>query len=109
MKNLYLILAIIGFIVPNVWVTIESVETGNILLWLDPRATVQGMFENRISTAFIVDLLVVVFVFIIWTYHEAKKFRVKNVWAIWVLTLIFGMAGPFPLFLYLREKAMHNE
>jgi hypothetical protein len=35
MKNLYLLLAVIGFIVPNIFVAIESVETGNVLFWLD--------------------------------------------------------------------------
>jgi hypothetical protein len=104
MKNSYLILAVFGFIAPTIFVAIESVETGNVLLWLDPRATLNGMFGNRIATAFIVDLLVVVFIFFFWTYTEAKKHNIKNVWIIWVLTLLFGMAGTFPLFLYLREK-----
>lgn len=104
MKNLYLVLAIIGFILPNIYVFQESVETGNILLWLHPSATMAGMFANRISTAFIVDLLVAVWVFFIWTHFEAKKHGIRNVWLIWVLTLLFGVAGPFPLFLYLREK-----
>lgn len=105
MKLIYLILSIIGFIAPNIFVAIESVETGNVLLWLDPTATINGMFGNRIATAFIVDLLVVVFIFFFWTYHEAKRQGIKNVWVIWVLTVLFGMAGTFPLFLYLREKA----
>ncbi|MCK6617964.1 MAG: DUF2834 domain-containing protein [Cyclobacteriaceae bacterium] len=105
MKLIYLILSIIGFIAPNIFVAIESVETGNVLLWLDPAATINGMFGNRIATAFIVDLLVVVFIFFFWTYHEAKRQGIKNVWVIWVLTMLFGMAGTFPLFLYLREKA----
>ncbi|QOI98146.1 MAG: DUF2834 domain-containing protein [Flammeovirgaceae bacterium] len=104
MKIIYLILAVIGFIAPNIFVAIESVETGNILLWLDPTATLSGMFGNRIATAFIVDLLVVVFIFFFWTYHEAKLHGIKNVWVIWVLTMLFGMAGTFPLFLYLRES-----
>lgn len=104
MKNIYLILSVIGFIAPNIFVAVESVETGNVLLWLDPTATINGMFGNRIATAFIVDLLVVVFIFFFWTYHEAKQHGIRNVWVIWVLTMLFGMAGTFPLFLYLREK-----
>lgn len=104
MKNLYLLLAIIGFIVPNIWVMQESIDTGNILLWLHPAATLEGMFANRISTAFIVDLLIVVWIFFIWSYFQAKQAGVKNVWIIWVLTLLFGMAGPFPLFLYIVER-----
>jgi hypothetical protein len=104
MKKIYLILAIIGFIAPNILVVIESVETGNILLWIDPKATVNGMFANRIASAFVIDLLFAVLVFFIWTYYEGKKYQMKNIWVIWVLTMLFGMAGSLPLFLYLKEK-----
>lgn len=34
MQRIYLILAILGFIAPNILVAIESFETGNILLWV---------------------------------------------------------------------------
>ena len=106
MKQLYIILAVMGFIAPNIFVAIESIETGNVLLWLDPAATINGMFANRISTAFIIDLLVVVLIFFIWTYREARKRQIKYMWAIWGLTMLFGMAGTLPLFLYLRENKM---
>jgi hypothetical protein len=109
MKTIYLLFAVLGFVAPNIFVAIESVETGNVLLWLDPPATIRGMFGNRISTAFIVDLLVVVYIFFFWTYHEARQYKIRNVWVIWVLTLLFGMAGTFPLFLYLREKVKKSQ
>lgn len=105
-STLYLLLAVAGFIAPNIFVAIESVKTGNVLLWLDPAATLHGMFGNRISIAFTIDLLVAVLVFFVWTYHEAKRYEMRNVWKYWVLTLLFGMAGTWPLFLYDREKKM---
>ena len=107
MKRFYLIATILGFIAPNIFVLKESIETGNILLWLDPMATINSMFTNTIATAFIVDLLAVVAVFFYWTYHEAKKHQIPKVWQIWVLTLLFGMAGTLPLFLYWREKKIN--
>lgn len=109
MKKFYLFLSIIGFIAPNILVYMVSVETGNILLLLNPSATVAGMFANRISAAFIVDLHVVVLVFFIWSYTEAKRYGIKNVWIIWLLTLLFGMAGSFPLFLYKIEGMRHKK
>jgi hypothetical protein len=109
MKKVYLVLAVIGFIIPNIFVAKESIETGNILLWLDPQATVKALFGNTISTAFIVDILAVLLVFFVWTYNEAKKLGIKNVWLIWVLTLLFGMGGPFPLFLSWREKKRQDK
>lgn len=104
MKNTYLLIAIIGFIAPNILVAMVSIETGNILLWLHPSETVVGMFQNKISSAFIIDLLVVVMIFFTWSYQESKKHKIKNWWLIVVLTMMFGMAGSYPLFLYLKEK-----
>ena len=106
MKIIWITLSIIGFIAPNLLVAIESYETGNLLLWLDPEATINGMFNNRISSAFIIDLLVVVGVFFFWTYYESKKHAIRNVWIIWVLTMLFGMAGTLPLFLYMKENQL---
>ncbi|MFT5157045.1 MAG: hypothetical protein ACI83I_001597 [Bacteroidia bacterium] len=109
MKRIYLILSIIGFIAPNIYVAMESYQTGNFLLWLDPQSTLAGMFGNQISTAFIVDLFVVVLVFFIWTHFESKRLKMKTPWLIWVLTLLFGMAGTFPLFLFQRAQAIETE
>ena len=108
MKNIYLLLTIIGFIAPNIFVAIESYETGNVLLWLDPQSTIQGMFGNKISTAFITDLLFVVLAGLTWIVVEGKKIGMKNMWVYVVLTLLFGLAGPLPLFLYHREKRLNS-
>ena len=104
MKNAFLLLAVVGFIAPNILVFNESVETGNILLWLDPQATMNGMFGNRIAAAFVTDLLCVVLAALIWIVYESKRLGMKNSWLYVVLTLLFGIAGPLPLFLYQREK-----
>ncbi len=103
MKNVYAFLAIVGFIAPNILVGIESFETGNILLWLDPAATMNGMFGNRIAAAFVLDLLCVVLAALIWMYFESKRVGMKSYWMYFVLTLLFGLAGLLPLFLYKRE------
>ena len=105
MKNLYLVLAIIGFICPTILVAIESIETGNILLYAHPAATLEGMFANRISTIFMIDLFFTVLVFFTWSFLDGKKAGVKNIGLIWILTLLFGLAGGFPLYLHLRERA----
>ena len=108
MKNLYLFLTIIGFLAPSILVILESVETGNILLYLNPIATLEGMFANRISSIFMIDLLFVVLVFFIWSYREGKRYKMKSIGFIWMFTLLFGLAGGFPLFLYLKERVLHN-
>lgn len=109
MKRVYLFLAVLGFILPNILVYMVSVETGNYLLLVNPVATIAGMFANKISAAFIVDLLVVALVFFIWTVIEAKRYKIKYVWIYWLLTVLFGMAGSFPLFLYVIETKRHQK
>lgn len=103
MKKLYLILAILGFIAPTILVFQESVETGNILLYANPVATLEGMFANRISSIFMIDLLFVVMVFFIWSYVSKGAMSMKRLGAVWALTMLFGLAGGFPLYLYLRS------
>ena len=105
MKSTYLFLTILGFIAPNIFVFQESRATGNWLFWLDPGATLSGMFPNRIATAFMVDLLFVVLVFFIWSYYDAKRRSIKHLVWVWLATLLFGLAGAFPLYLYLRERS----
>ena len=101
-------MAIIGFMAPSILVVIESFETGNILLYTNPIATIEGMFANRISTIFMIDLLFTVLIFFIWTYIDGKKAGVKNLGLVWFLTMLLGLAGGFPLYLYLKEKTIVN-
>ena len=103
MKRWYLLLSVIGFILPNIWVMKVTVETGNLLFWWDVPTTFSQMFANDIATAFMVDLLFVVLVFFFWSYHQAKKHQIKYLGLTWLLTMLFGIAGGFPLFLYLKE------
>ncbi len=104
MKKVYLILAIIGFILPNYLVFLESVETGNIMLYADIPHTFQQMFANRIATIFMIDLLWAVLIFFLWSYHDSKVHQVKKVYWVWLSTMLLGLAGGFPLYLYFREE-----
>ena len=105
MKKIYLILTIIGTILPNIFVVLESIESGNYLLYAHPIDTFKGMFANNISAAFITDLLFIVVLFLIWSYKESKRCNMKNIYLIWLYTFAFGIAGGLPLFFYFREKS----
>jgi len=109
MKNFYVSLSVFGFITPTILVLQESIETGNILLYTNPVATIDAMFANRISTIFMIDLLFTVLVFFIWTYVDGKKYGVKNIGLVWALSMLLGLAGGFPLYLYLKEKSSRAE
>jgi hypothetical protein len=108
MKNLYLLLAIAGYLATNPLMFLESYENKNILLWTKPAETTLGLFANRISTIFALDLLFGVLVFFFWTYFETKRLGMKRLWAYWLATLLFGLAGTFPLFLWVREKYLQK-
>lgn len=108
MKRTYLFLTIIGTILPNIFVLKESLATGNILLYARPMDTFSGMFANNISSAFIIDLLFIVMLFLVWSYKESRKHHMKNIWAVWLYTFAFGIAGGLPLFLYLRERIVNS-
>ena len=102
-KSLYLLLASIGFLLPNYFVFLESIETGNLLLYAHPLDTIRAMFSNRISSIFAIDLFFAVFVFFIWSYRESRTRSIPRLWLVWLTTLLFGFACGLPLFLYLVE------
>lgn len=104
MKKLYLWLAILGFCLPNSLVLLESIETGNVLLYLDPLHTFSEMFANRIASIFAIDLLFGVLVFFLWSYQVARRRDIKGIGFVWVATMLFGFAFGLPWFLYLLEK-----
>ncbi len=102
--NKYVLLTILGTILPNIFVIRETVATGNFLLYAHPVDTLNGMFANNISSAFAIDLLFVVCLFLAWSYQESSKLQIKNVGWVWMYTFAFGIAGGLPLFLLLRER-----
>jgi hypothetical protein len=109
MKRTYLILTIIGTILPSIFVVQESIQSGNYLLYAHPIDTFNAMFANNISAAFITDLLFIVVLFLFWSYRESKKYNIKYIYLVWVYTFALGIAGGLPLFLYLRENRMDVE
>ncbi|MEW7279057.1 DUF2834 domain-containing protein [Aquimarina sp. 2201CG1-2-11] len=104
MKKTYLFLLIIGTILPNIFVIVESIHTGNYLLYTRPMDTFSQMFANNVSSAFVTDLLFIVVLFLIWSYKESKRYQIKSIYWVWIYTFALGIAGGLPLFLYLREQ-----
>lgn len=102
----YLALSVIGFIVALVPTTMEALDSGNILFWTQPTRTVTELFANKTSTAFALDALVAAVVTCIWVVVESRRVGIGSPWRFIVLILLFGLGGPFPLFLWFREKAL---
>ena len=106
MQRVWLALAATGYLVTGVPMLMESARSGNILFWTDPQRTTAELFANLTSTAFALDLMIVVLVALIWMTREAHRVRIGKVWVFWVLTLLFGLGGTLPLFLYFRERRL---
>jgi hypothetical protein len=108
MKRLYATLSVLGYIAPNWFVLVVSIETGNVLLWTRPLETMAGMFANDIAAAFAVDVLFAALAACIWFYFEGRRIGMPRIWIYWVLTLAFGLAGTLPLFLLQRERRLEQ-
>ena len=106
MSRVYLVLTVVGYLAAGVPMLLESARSGNLLFWTDPQRTTAELFVNLTSTAFALDLLVVVLVALVWITREARRLGIQRVWAFWVLTLLFGLGGTLPLFLYVRERRL---
>lgn len=108
MQRTYLLLTIAGTALPNIFVLRESLSSGNIMLYARPLETFSNMFANNVSSAFAIDLLFVVLLFLVWTLRETRTHRLKHLGWVWLYTFALGLAGGLPLFLYLRHKQLSS-
>ena len=103
-KNIYLILAIIGFIAPYYFFLQVSGENG-----FDLTSLIQPMFANNLLRGVAMDLMVSVIVFWIFMFAEANKVQMKNPWLYLLATLLVGLSFALPLFLYFRERKLEEK
>lgn len=108
MKNIYLSLAIVGFLIPNYFVFLESLETGNIMLYLHPIETIKQMFVNGVTTVFISDLLLAVLTYFVFSFQNRSILGTRNLLLLMLATMFFGLAFTFPLTLWLVEKGKRS-
>src|SRR3954462_9706293 len=109
MQRVYLLLAAVGYLAPGVPTVLESARSGNLLFWTDPQRTLAELFVNLTSTAFALDLVVAAVVALIWMTREARRVGIARAWIFWLLTLLFGLGGTLPLFLYRRERRLQPQ
>jgi hypothetical protein len=102
-KNIFLILAIIGFIVPYYFFLRLPAENGFNLPSL-----VQPFFANSFMKGAAMDLTISVIVFWTYAFMEARKLQMKNAWVYALATLLVGLSFALPLFLYFRERKIET-
>jgi hypothetical protein len=99
MKNIYLALAVIGFIVPYYFFLQLPAEGGFNL-----PALLQPFFANNFMKGAAMDLTISVIVFWIYMFTEASKLQMRHPWVYLLATLLVGLSFALPLFLYFRER-----
>lgn len=104
MKNLYLVLAILGTAIPYLFFGRFIAENG-----LDIPLFVSKLFENGAVGGFTTDLLFTSFVFWFWSWRDKQKHGVNNWWLIPLTNLTIGLSCTLPLYFYLRERRFEEK
>lgn len=102
-KHLYLILCLVGTILPYSQFIPFLREHG-----LDFRLFFQQLFSNWIGGFFGMDVIVSSVVLWMLVYIEGRRADVKHLWAPVVANLAVGVSLGLPLFLYMREVRLEN-
>ena len=100
-KNLYLVLTLLGLVLPYYFL-FQFLGT----FGFDIPILIGQLFESDISTFFAVDLILAVAAFWVWMMTEAAKLHMKNAWLYIAATLTVGLSFALPLFLYFRERRL---
>jgi hypothetical protein len=102
-KNAYLILCILGAVLPYSQFIPWLLENG-----LNAPLFVHQLFANRISGFFVWDVLISAVVVVGFVRSEGKRSGVPVVWLPILGVLVVGVSFGLPLFLYLRERTLEG-
>lgn len=103
MKNVYLVSAIIGAVVPYLsFIQFINIEGVNISLFIS------SLFSNGASAGFAADLLISSFIFWAFMFHQLRKPRNPKPYLFIVLNLTIGLSCALPAYLYARERQLKN-
>ena len=103
-KRIYLVLTIVGFILPYALFLPWIFEEG-----LDIPLFFQNLFANKISGAFGLDVLVSAVVVVVFILSEGKELAMNKLWIPIAGTILVGVSFGFPLFLYMKEKINNDK
>ena len=103
-KNIYLVLALIGFVIPFYFLFRFISLNG-----FDLPLLIQQVFANNASTAFVADLILSIIVFWVYLFAEANRSQMKNAWLYFLASSLIGLSFALPLFLYFRERKLETK
>ena len=102
-RHLYLALCVIGTVLPYLYFVPFLREHG-----LDLREFSAQLFANHISGFFAMDVIVASVVLWTFVFVEGRRAGVRRPWLPIAANLLVGVSLGLPLFLYLRERALHS-
>lgn len=100
-ERLLVVLTILGFVVPNVFVGVYLVDadfdlTGYFSLWT----------ASTPSTQLLVDLAIAALAFFVWAAFDGPRTGIKRWWLCIPASLLVGLCFGLPLYLLMRERAI---
>jgi len=99
MKTLYLLLAIVGAVLPYVFF-IQHFSSEGVSL----SGFVAALFANPAAGGFTADLLLTSFVFWIFVFHQNSREKGPRPILFVMLNLLIGLSCALPAYLYARER-----
>ncbi|MGD1889550.1 MAG: DUF2834 domain-containing protein [Cyclobacteriaceae bacterium] len=100
-KNAYLIVAILGTVLPYYELFQFIGEEGWSVVGFG-----EALFVNHASSMGAIDLLISSLVFLIFVEYEGRKLGMRHRWVYIVVNLLIGLSAGLPLFLYVRERQL---
>lgn len=101
MQIIYLLLSVLGFILPYSQFIPFIANNG-----LDLPLFFEQLFANRISSFFALDLFISSVVFWLFLFKEGTRLQMKFLWIYVVLNLTVGLSFALPLFLAMRSRLL---
>lgn len=102
-KHWYLVLCVVGTVLPYLQF-IEFLRDNGF----DLREFHDQLFRSHVAAFFGWDVIVSAIVLWVFVAVEGRRAGVKHRWAPVAATLTVGVSLGLPLFLYLRERALHK-
>ena len=102
----YALLAAVGVVATWTFNLRFAAETGGTFSAIE---FVRAGYANSASASLSNDLLVGVAAFLVWSFAEARRLRMRRWWIYPVVTFGVAFACAFPLFLFFRERRLEQQ
>jgi len=103
-RSLYLLLAIVGLLLPYSQFIPFLIDNG-----ADVGLFFEQLFDNRIISFFAYDLFISGLVVILYTVSESIRLKIRHLWLPIAGTVLVGVSFGLPLFLYMRELNLTSQ